>query len=106
MLRLEAALEQLGVAHDARQRLVQLVRRGARELGDDRLPLLREDLLLRLGEPLLHAHLLAQVGEDADAADGRVALVEQRRRERHGHALAVRVEHLGAQALDAPAARA
>ena len=47
-LRLEPALEELGVAHDARERLVELVRGGARELGDDRLPLLREDLLLRL----------------------------------------------------------
>ena len=105
-LGLEAALEQLGVAHHARERLVQLVRGGARELGDDGLPLLREDLLLRLREALLHAHLLAQVGEDADRADRRVALVEQRRRERHGDALAVRVEHLGAEPFDAPAAGA
>ena len=68
VVRLEPAHEQLGVAHHARERLVQLVGRGARQLGDDRLPLLREDLLLRLREALLHAHLLAQVGEDADAS--------------------------------------
>ena len=75
------------------------------ELGDDRLALLREDLLLRLREALLHPHLLAEVGEDADGPDRLVALVEQRRRQRDGRA-PPRVEHLGAQALDAPAARA
>ena len=38
--------------------------------------------------------------------DRRVALVDERRRERDRHALAVCVEDLGAQPLDAPAARA
>ncbi len=78
-LGLQPALEQLGVPHHARQRLVELVRGRPRELGDDRLSLLREDLLLRLREALLHPHLFAQVGEDADGPDRRVALVEHAR---------------------------
>src|SRR5215475_2304666 len=45
-------LEQLRVAHHRRERLVELVRGGAGELGDERLLLRDHQLLLRLHEPL------------------------------------------------------
>ena len=88
----EKTLQERRVVEHARERLVQLVRRGAGELGDDGLTLLREDLLLRLLEPLLHAHLLAKIGEDADAADGGLALEDERagERDRDGRARARR----------------
>ena len=63
------ALDQLRVAHDRRQRLVELVRGGAGELGDQRLLLGQLQLLLGVEEALLHADALAEVGEDADGRD-------------------------------------
>ena len=97
MSRLEPALQQLGVSHHARQRLVELVRRGARQLGDDGLALLRENLLLRLREPLLHSNLFAQIGEDADASDGRAPSWISAADSDTGTRLAAHVEELGAK---------
>ena len=68
--------------------------------------LLRKDLVLRLLKLLLHPHLLAQIREDADGADGRFAVVDERRREQHRDPLAGRVDHVGLQPLDAAAAHA
>src|SRR6185436_3823898 len=53
------ALDQLGVADDRGERLVELVRRGASELGNQRLLLGQLQLLLRVEEALLHADALA-----------------------------------------------
>jgi hypothetical protein len=107
LCRVELAQEHLGVGHHARERLVELVRRGARELGDDGLPLLREDLVLRLLELLLHAHLLAKVGEDADGPDRHFPLVDERRRQEDRDALTRCASTTSVRKpLDAPAASA
>ncbi len=76
------------------------MRGGAGELGDDRLPFLREQLLLGGLEALLHPHLLAEIGEDADAADRRLAFVDERTGEGDRQVLAERVDDLRLQPLD------
>src|SRR5262249_35862442 len=59
--RVEPPSQELGVPHDAGERLIELVRGGAGELGDDGLLLLQPQLLLRVREALLDAEPLAQI---------------------------------------------
>ncbi len=86
--RVALALDQLRVPDDRGQRLVELVRGSAGQLGDERLLLGQLELLLRVEQALLHADALAQIGEDADGRDLAIALVDDRRGHAHRHDLA------------------
>src|SRR5512140_311870 len=84
----ELALEQLGVPHHGGERLVQLVRRGARQGDDDRVALGLLQAVLGVRQLALELHPLAQVGEDAHRRDLALALVEDGRRHVDRDALA------------------
>jgi len=80
------------------------VGRGAGELGDDRLLFAGPQLFLGRVELGLHPHPIAEIGEDADGADGLAVLHDQRGREEHGDVGAVDRVDLGPVALEPPRA--
>jgi hypothetical protein len=95
----ELARQELRVADHARERLVQLVRRGPGEFGDHGLFLARSELFLRALELGLNAHFFAQIGEDAERAHAPAVLHDQRRGQDHRDRAAVGGEHVDAEIL-------